>query len=125
MHLYHIGLWDKEMFVGYIYKLAEILPNNTTEMNKTIFLILFSLISFSCKSQNKINEDLKSELDSILMQDQIFREYIDINTNELRKKEIENKKLWVSDKDFKTYFNKNTINNGSTYIKNYVTADPS
>ncbi|MGY3053690.1 hypothetical protein ACVWYG_001891 [Pedobacter sp. UYEF25] len=57
-------------------------------MNKTIFLILISLIPFGCRSQNKINQDLKSELDSILIKDQIFREYIDTQTNELRKQEI-------------------------------------
>lgn len=75
-------------FIAHISKLAEILPNKTPEMNKTILLILISLISFGCKSQNKINEDLKSDLDSILIQDQIFREYIDIQTNEPRKQEI-------------------------------------
>ncbi|WP_304067852.1 DUF6624 domain-containing protein [Pedobacter glucosidilyticus] len=57
-------------------------------MNKTIFTIIISLISFGCKLQNTINQDLKNELDSILIRDQIFREYIDVQTNELRKQEI-------------------------------------
>ncbi|MFW0718432.1 DUF6624 domain-containing protein [Pedobacter sp. N23S346] len=57
-------------------------------MSKFILLILLGLIGFGCKSQTKINEDLKKELDSILVQDQIFREYTDNQTTDLRKQEI-------------------------------------
>jgi hypothetical protein len=57
-------------------------------MNKTIFIIIICLISFGCKLQSTINQDLKNELDSILIKDQIFREYIDVQTNEIRKQEI-------------------------------------
>lgn len=57
-------------------------------MSKFILLILLGLIGFGCKSQTKINEDLKKELDNILVQDQIFREYIDDQTTDLRKQEI-------------------------------------
>lgn len=57
-------------------------------MNKLILLILLGLIGFGCKSQTKINEDLKKQLDSILVQDQIFREYIDNQTTDIRKQEI-------------------------------------
>ncbi|NTE03143.1 hypothetical protein G6M26_41590 [Agrobacterium tumefaciens] len=57
-------------------------------MSKFILLILISLIGFACKSQTKINEDLKNQLDSILLQDQIFRAYIDNQTTDIRKSEI-------------------------------------
>lgn len=57
-------------------------------MNKSTLIILLSLISFGCISQNKIDAELKNELDGILVQDQIFREYIDNQTTELRKQEI-------------------------------------
>jgi hypothetical protein len=56
-------------------------------MCKSILPILLGLISFGCKSQNAINVNLKKELDSILIQDQVFREYIDNHTTESRKKE--------------------------------------
>jgi uncharacterized membrane protein YdcZ (DUF606 family) len=45
-------------------------------MSKCVLLVLLGLIGFGSKSQTKINEDLKKQLDSILVQDQIFREYI-------------------------------------------------
>jgi hypothetical protein len=57
-------------------------------MSKLILLILLGLIGFGCKSQAKINEDLKKQLDSILVLDQIFREYLDNQTTDLRKQEI-------------------------------------
>lgn len=59
-------------------------------MNKFILLILLGLIGFGCKSQTEINKDLKKQLDSILVQDQIFREYLDNQTTDLRKQEISN-----------------------------------
>jgi hypothetical protein len=57
-------------------------------MSKCILLVLLGLIGFGSKSQTKINEDLKKQLDSILVQDQIFREYIDNQTTDLRKLDI-------------------------------------
>ncbi|MFW0717573.1 DUF6624 domain-containing protein [Pedobacter sp. N23S346] len=57
-------------------------------MSKFILLILLCLIGFGCKSQTKINKDLKKQLDSILVQDQVFREYTDNQTTDLRKQEI-------------------------------------
>jgi len=59
-------------------------------MSKFILLILLGLIGFGCKSQTEINKDLKKQLDSILVQDQIFREYLDNQTTDLRKQEISN-----------------------------------
>ncbi len=67
-------------------------------MNKTLFTLIICLILFGCKLHNTINQDLKSELDSILIKDQIFREYIDVQTNELRKQEIA--KLMGYSKDY-------------------------
>ncbi len=57
-------------------------------MYKLILLSLSTLITFGCEPQNKINENLKKELDSILIQDQLFRSYLDIQTSELQKQEI-------------------------------------
>lgn len=57
-------------------------------MNKSMFFLFLILISSGCISKNKINENLKKELDGILVKDQIFREYIDNKTSELRKQEI-------------------------------------
>ncbi|AXB55264.1 DUF6624 domain-containing protein [Flavobacterium fluviale] len=48
------------------------------------FVLCFSLTY----AQNKINENLKRELDSIMKSDQILREYINFDTSEDRKKEI-------------------------------------
>ncbi|WP_433833485.1 DUF6624 domain-containing protein [Flavobacterium anhuiense] len=48
------------------------------------FILCFSL----GYAQNKINENLKSELESILKSDQILREYINFDTSDDRKKEI-------------------------------------
>lgn len=50
-------------------------------------IILLSVFSFS-QAQIKFNQNLKMELDSILKSDQIFREYIDSETDENRKLEI-------------------------------------
>jgi len=49
-----------------------------------VFILCFSL----SYAQNKINENLKRELDSIMKSDQILREYINFDTSEDRKKEI-------------------------------------
>ncbi len=56
-------------------------------MKKTIVIASF-LVSLNCCSQNPINLDLKKQLDSILFTDQIFREYLDVNTSQERKESI-------------------------------------
>ena len=43
----------------------------------------------------------------------------------IRKEELTKKKQWVSEKQFKSYFGKQTTNNKHSYISNYVSADPS
>ncbi|PBI89562.1 hypothetical protein BSF41_20970 [Flavobacterium sp. ACN2] len=48
------------------------------------FILCFSL----SYAQNKINENLKRELDSIMKSDQILREYVNFDTSDDRKKEI-------------------------------------
>lgn len=58
------------------------------DLNKSMFFLFLILISSGCISKNKINENLKKELDGILVKDQIFREYIDNKTSELRKQGI-------------------------------------
>jgi hypothetical protein len=68
--------------------LAEILPNETTKMNKLILLILLTLMTFGCVSHHKINSELKAELDSISIQDQTLRQYSDNQTSEIEKDEI-------------------------------------
>ena len=57
-------------------------------MKKIIFSFTFVLISGFAYSQDKINHNLKMELDTIYKSDQILREYIDSGTSENRKKEI-------------------------------------
>lgn len=57
-------------------------------MKKIFVLFVFSLFLISCKSQEKINLDLKNELKEILFKDQIYREFIDSETSEQRKDEI-------------------------------------
>ena len=43
----------------------------------------------------------------------------------LRKEDLQKKKQWISQKQFKSYFGKQTTNNKHHYIQNYVSADPS
>lgn len=57
-------------------------------MKKQLFFIAFILMSCFLHSQNKINQRLKIELDSIMKSDQILREFIDSKTSDDRKKEI-------------------------------------
>jgi len=49
-------------------------------------LILFTIQT--CCSQTTINQELKSELEELLVSDQIYREYIDNATSDERRKEI-------------------------------------
>lgn len=53
-----------------------------------LFLLGFLILTTSCNSQIKINENLKKELEQIVFTDQIYREYIDSNTNQERREEI-------------------------------------
>ena len=56
---------------------------------KRPFLLILLLFFFEViLAQNKINQSLKIELDSIMKSDQILREYLDSETTEIRKKEI-------------------------------------
>ena len=51
--------------------------------------------------------------------------YVGCEEEQLRRKDIDNKRLWLNGKDFKTSFGKRSTNNDMKFIKNYVTADPS
>lgn len=55
---------------------------------KKYLLYAFVLCFGLSHAQNRINENLKKELDSIMKSDQILREYINFDTSEDRKKEI-------------------------------------
>ena len=57
-------------------------------MKYQITLILILCFKYCCLGQFQINLNLKHELDSILNLDQIFREYIDTNTGEMKKDSI-------------------------------------
>lgn len=71
------------------------------EFMKIKLLTLVAFISCFVHSQNKINLNLKTELDSIMKSDQILREYIDSETSENRKKEIQKETGYGNDSTFK------------------------
>lgn len=70
-------------------------------MKKQLLFALFIFFNGVVHSQNKINQKLKAELDSIMKSDQILREYIDSETTEIRKKEIEKETGHDKDPTFK------------------------
>ena len=55
---------------------------------KIKYIIILIFLFNNGYSQSKINLQLKTELDSILFKDQIYREYVDSETTEERKNEI-------------------------------------
>ncbi len=55
---------------------------------KKLSLILIGLVLFGCQPQITVNKGLKKQLDSILFQDQILREYTTNHISPLRKQEI-------------------------------------
>lgn len=57
-------------------------------MMKQLLCVVFIFLSVCVFSQGKINESLKTELDSILKSDQILREYSDSKTSDERKNKI-------------------------------------
>lgn len=57
-------------------------------MKKQLLCLIFLFLSFCTYSQGKINESLKTQLDSILKSDQILREYSDSRISAERKNEI-------------------------------------
>ncbi|KAF2342765.1 DUF6624 domain-containing protein [Flavobacterium tistrianum] len=68
---------------------------------KKCLLYVFVLCVSQSYAQKKINENLKQELDSIMKSDQILREYINFDTSESRKKEIEKELGRENDPDFR------------------------
>jgi hypothetical protein len=70
-------------------------------MKRPLLLILLLLFFEVILAQNKINQSLKIELDSIMKSDQILREYLDSETTEIRKKEILKEIGRQDDNDFK------------------------
>jgi hypothetical protein len=69
-------------------------------------LILMLLVFASSHAQKGIDENLKKELDGILKSDQIFREYLDSGTTEIRKTQILNE----------TGYSKDDFANGKVYM---------
>ncbi|MCV2484122.1 hypothetical protein OD917_04240 [Flavobacterium sp. SH_e] len=69
-------------------------------MKKSLLLILF--LSFFCANyaQDKINQSLKIELDSIMKSDQLLREYVSVKS-ETRKEEIIKEAGYANDPSFK------------------------
>ncbi|UIR56997.1 hypothetical protein LZQ00_04075 [Sphingobacterium sp. SRCM116780] len=55
---------------------------------KYLFLAIVCISITACKSQKLLNMELKKELDQILFDDQIYREFSDNETSEKRKDEI-------------------------------------
>lgn len=69
-------------------------------MKKRLLLILFLLFFSVNYAQEKINQSLKIELDSIMKSDQLLREYVSVKS-ETRKEEILKEAGYANDPSFK------------------------